>query len=323
MLKQLLAPALVATLFLPVAPLAAGDAITPYTTAGQAGPLLYKIYNNRWLMKRDAVKRVAITGVSPDAKGEFVIPPVLDGIEVYGIDDNAFKNAIGITSISIPKSVRFLKAGTLNRCKGLKTIIVDPDHPELASVDGLMFDKQRTKLLAVGSGHRGHFDVPEITTVIDNLAFSLCTELESVAVPDSVVDIGGFRGAVFLGCTSLKRVEFPDTVTNIGQKSFQDCGSLQQITIPPKVTAIPFGVFWRCRSLGAMTIPEGITKIGNYAFADCANLKVKQLPASLTEVGAYAFKDCKGLKGLAVPATLTTIGRNAFRGCDVTLPEKR
>lgn len=318
----------------------ASEPIRPYLESGESGHLSYALYNNDWLLHGQQwfdekhLTRVAITGVLPGAKGKIVLPSSIGGHEVYGIDEKAFESCPEVTSLVIPKTVRFLKPGTLNRCQGLEDIIVAADHPEFSSVDGVMFNKQKTKLLAIGRGRfgknpidrgrtdrgrSGHYTIPKTTTAIGPSAFSLCTNLKRVVIPRGVTDIGGRAGGVFQGCRNLERIDIPETVTNIGQKSFQDCVNLKKITIPPKVTAIPFGLFWRCSSLTDVTLPDGITTIGNYAFADCRKVTFPSLPASLKTIGAYAFKDCKGLKNVTIPMSVTAIGRGAFRGCDVDM----
>lgn len=307
--------------FLPTS-LSASDAIRPYAKSGKSGHFSYSIYNNRWLLhgrkaqEEKHLTRVAITGVLPGAQGKIVIPSSIDGHEVYGIDDNALKSCKDVTEIVIPKTIRFLKPGTLNRCEGLENIVVSKDHPDFASVGGVMFDKKKTTLLAVGAGRKGGYLLPKTTTSIGPYALSLCVNLKSVVIPKGVTDIGGRTGSVFLGCKNLERVNIPDTVTNIGQKSFQDCDSLKQITIPAKVTAIPFGLFWRCGNLNKATLPDGITEVGNYAFAECTQVKLKSFPKSLVKIGAYAFKNCKALKGLKLPKGVKPVGRGAFSGCD-------
>lgn len=305
--------------------LTAGDPIEPYLERGTSGSFRYAIYNNQWLLHGQQwfdekhITRVAITGVLPEAEGEIAIPSSINGHEVYGIDDNAFESCKGVTGIRIPKTVRFLRPGTLNVCDGLQHIAVAEDHPEFASVDGVMFDKQKTKLLAFGSGHSGEYVIPNHTTEIGPNAFAGCTQLTRVIVPESVTDIGGRAGTVFEGCRSLERINLPVAVTNIGQKSFQDCSSLKEIVIPPEITTIPFGLFWKCSRLKRVVLPDGIASIGNYAFADCAQLTLDRFPKSLTTVGAYAFKDCKALRPLTVPQSVTSIGRSAFRGSPVKI----
>jgi hypothetical protein len=306
----------------------ASDAIRPYLESGRgkSGHFSYAVYNNRWLLhgqqwsEEKHLTRVAITGVLPGAKGKIEIPASIEGHEVYGIDERALESCTEVPDIIIPKTVRFLRPGTLNRCQGLKNIVVAEDHPDFASVEGVMFDKQKTKLLAFGSGRAAHYEVPETTTTIGPFAFTECTNLKSVVIPESVTDIGGHTGGVFLGCKDLERVEIAETVTNIGQKTFQDCSNLKKITIPPKVTAVPFGLFWRCSNLTEAKLPDGITSIGNYAFADCSKLVLQSFPESLTTIGAYAFKDCSSLpKDLKVSNRVIKIERGAFKGCDVPM----
>jgi hypothetical protein len=298
--------------------LSASDAIGPYISKGQSGKFSYAVYNNRWLLdppEWEAEKdltRVAITGISADAEGKLVIPSSIEGHDVYGIDENAFANCRNVTSIVIPKTVEFLKPGTLNRCKDLEDIIVAEDHPELASVDGVMFDKTKTRLLAVGGGRKGHFQVPESIVEIGPSAFSLCAQLKSITIPEGVTDIGGHNGNVFRGCAALEKISIPETVTNIGQVSFKACANLKEVTVPAKVTAVSHGLFWECGNLTKVTLPDGITSIGNYAFAECENLSLEVMPESLTKIGAYAFKNCKKITSISIPKNVTEIDTGAF-----------
>ncbi|MGM9641632.1 MAG: leucine-rich repeat domain-containing protein, partial [Eubacteriales bacterium] len=75
----------------------------------------------------------------------------------------------------------------------------------------------------------------EPVTSIGQSAFSGCTKLSSVTIPDSVTSIGE---DAFLGCTSLTSITIPDSVTSIGNYVFFDCTSLTSITIPDSVTSI-------------------------------------------------------------------------------------
>ena len=59
-------------------------------------------------------------------------------------------------------------------------------------------------------------------------AFSGCTSLQSIVIPNSVTKIGSFT---FSGCTSLQSIEIPNSVTEIGAHAFRNCTSLQSIDI--------------------------------------------------------------------------------------------
>ena len=97
-------------------------------------------------------------------------------------------------------------------------------------------------------------------------AFSGCTNLTSVTIPDSVTTI---EWGAFSGCTSLTSVTIPDSVTTIGDSAFRDCTSLTSVTIPDSVTTIGDYAFWGCSSLTSVTIPDSVTTIGEDAFSHC------------------------------------------------------
>ncbi len=315
-----------AALALLAVPLQASEPIQPYLESGKSGRFNYAVYNKVWiqasLQEGDSktTSRVAITGVIPEADGGVVIPPSIGDHEVYGIDGGSLEADPRIRTVSIPKTVRFLQPSVLNRWPSLEYIDIADDHPDFASVDGVMFDKRKTTLLAYPGGRRGEYKFPASTTAIGPGAFAMNQNLTSLAIPAGVTDIGGHKGGVFEGCRNLERVEIPDSVTYIGQQSFKNCSRLQEIAIPPKVTEIPFGLFWGCGSLTRVALPDGITGIGNYAFAGCAKLRLPRLPAGLTTIGAFAFRDCVGLNGLKVPESVTDIARGAFQGCEVEIP---
>jgi len=113
-------------------------------------------------------------------------------------------------------------------------------------------------------------------TSIGSYAFSCCSSLTSIAIPDSVTSIGN---SAFAYCTSLASITIPDSVTSIGSYAFSCCSSLTSITIPDGVTSIGNNAFRHCTSLasityhgehktkcvdGYMMIVDGTKKLGDY-----------------------------------------------------------
>ena len=151
-------------------------------------------------------------------------------------------------------------------------------------------------------------------TSIRNDAFSMCSGLTSVDIPDSVTSIGNLA---FYFCSSLTSVDIPDGVTSIGNAAFSMCYGLTSVTIPGSVTSIGDGAFYFCSSLTSVDIPDGVTSIGDYAFHFCTRPTSVTIPGSVTSIGNYAFNYCTGLTsvtfmGKEPPSNFSS---DSFSGC--------
>jgi hypothetical protein len=76
----------------------------------------------------------------------------------------------------------------------------------------------------------------------------------------------------FSRCTNLTSVTIPNSVTNVGHWVFENCTSLTSVTIPNSVTSIGFSAFIRCTSLTRVTIPASVTSIGSQGFHSFTSL---------------------------------------------------
>ena len=156
---------------------------------------------------------------------------------------------------------------------------------------------------------------------IGDSAFSGCTGLTSVTIPDSVTSIG--RSA-FRECSNLTILTIPNSVTSIGDVAFYNCSGLTSITILSSLTSIGASVFQSCSSLTNVTIPSSVTSIGDWAFAFCSGLTSVTIPSSVTSIGDWTFYNCSGLTSMTIPNGVTSIGESVFQGCSgltsVTIP---
>ena len=163
--------------------------------------------------------------------------------------------------------------------------------------------------------------IPNSVTSIGYEAFRYCRSLSSVTIPNSVTSIGDYA---FSGCYSLTSITIPNSVTRIGNDAFQYCSSLTSITIPNSVTSIGTSAFSGCYSLTSITIPNSVTSIGSGAFEDCSSLMSITIPNSVTSIGWYAFYNCESLTSITIPNSVTSIGNGAFYYCysltSITIP---
>ena len=73
---------------------------------------------------------------------------------------------------------------------------------------------------------QGQVEIPlSVRTIVDN-AFSGCSGLTLVTMPEGLTSIGG---SAFSGCTGLTSVMIPSSVTSIGGSAFSGCTSLLRV----------------------------------------------------------------------------------------------
>ena len=212
---------------------------------------------------------------------------------VTSIGNYAFTDCYSLTSITIPNSVTSIGWYAFSGCSSLTSINVDVNNPNYCSIDGVLFNKDKTTLIQYPIGNtRTEYTIPNSVTSIGEYAFRDCSSLTSITIGNSVTSIG--RSA-FYDCSSLTSITIPNSVTSIGDYALGYCSSLTSITIPNSVTSIGDYAFWYCSSLTSITIPNSVTSIGSSAFEGCSSLTSITIPKSVTSIGDYAFAYCSSL----------------------------
>ena len=160
-------------------------------------------------------------------------------------------------------------------------------------------------------------------TSIGDFAFSGCSSLTGISIPDRVASIGDYA---FRGCSSLTGISIPDRVASIGDYAFYGCSSLTGISIPDRVTSIESCVFYGCSSLTGINIPNSVTSIGGSAFYGCSSLTEISIPDRVTSIESCVFYGCSSLTGINIPNSVTSIGDSAFSGCSsltgISIPDR-
>lgn len=279
--------------------------------------------------------------------------------ECLTIADAAFGNCSMLTSVSIPESVTSIGERAFRSCGSLASIIVNENNPNYCSVNGNLFDKNKTRLIQYAIGKSdANYTIPSSVKSIDSYAFYRCTKLTGITIPGSVTSFGNYA---FYDCNGLTSITIPDSVTSIGSYAFYNCSKLTSIAIPDSVISISERAFYYCDGLTSVTIGNGIASIGSYAFYECTGLTrvnindieawcninfntyanpleyAKKLylngnlvtdliiPRSVTSIKNNAFKNCRSLTSVIIPDSVTSIGNSAFETChqlsSVTIPD--
>lgn len=210
--------------------------------------------------------------------GDVTIPPSVvyrsTTYTVTEINDCAFYECSGITSLSIPSSVRTIKQTAFIGCVNLTTITVDENCQSFDSRNNCnAIIEKSTNCLIVGCKSSS---IPSSVISIGKNAFAGCKGLTSVSIPNSVTNIDG---GAFCGCAGLTTIRVDEE--NSTYDSRNNCNAIIETntnrlivgcvntTIPSSVNTIGENAFYGCTGLTSIDIPNSITTIGSGAFYGC------------------------------------------------------
>ncbi len=150
-------------------------------------------------------------------------------------------------------------------------------------------------------------------TVIGECAFSSCSKLSEITIPDGVTNI---ETDAFGQCTALTKVVIPNSVTSLGERAFNACSALNEVTLSNSLTRLETAVFISCTALKSVKIPSSVTSIGDWAFNNCTALNEVTISRGVTSIGMRAFANCSSLNEIVIPNSVTSIGEDAFGSCE-------
>ena len=300
-------------------------------------------------------KQATVINRSPYYNGKIVIPESVDfmGVtySVTSIAGGAFSMGQGVTSVTIPNSVKSIGDKAFYACFGLTSVHIsdiaawcniefgDYDSNPLWYAQHLYLNGEEVKDLVI----------PNSVTSIGEYAFHNCSGLTSVTIPNSVKSIGD---EAFYRCDGLTSVHISDIVAwcNIdfldntsnplynAHHLYLDGEEVKDLVITNSVTNIGDNAFSGCSGLTSVTIPNSVKSIGGNAFSGCSgltsvhisdivawcNIDFKNGSSNPLSYAHHLYLNGEEVKDLVIPNSVTNIGDNAFSGCSgltsVTIP---
>ena len=224
---------------------------------------------------------------------------------VIGIDYSAFSGCTGLTNITIPDSVTSIGDYALRDCSSLTNVTI-PDSVTRIGRSAFLGCSSLTKVNYTGTVDQW----AEISfSIIDSnpLCYAKNLYINNKFVTEIVLTTATkISDSAFSGCTGLSNVTIPDSVTSIGDSAFYGCNNLAKLNYTGTVdqwAKINFGN----PSSNPLSYTEKLY-INNELITEI-NL------TSVTKISAIAFFNCIDLVSVTIPNSVTSIGDSAFIGC--------
>ena len=229
---------------------------------------------------------------------------------IENLDPDAFWNNKGLESITILSNKVKLNYQIFD-CSNLKEIIINEDNPNYCSVNGILYNKEKTELIKCPKKN-SDICISDTTQVIGRYAFFGCSKLSNIIIPNSVTSIEAFA---FGSCNGLTSIDIPNSVTHIREGAFYNCKNLTFINLPFGISYIPRNMIEYCSNIESIHIPDNVTSIGSFAFRNCTSIKNIVIPDNVSTIYRNAFSGCQNLTSIYIPKRTVYIEDEAFTDC--------
>lgn len=223
------------------------------------------------------------------------IPAKINGLTVTTIGKNAFAQT-GLGCLNIPASITDIKPNAF-KFSGFNKIEVDKNNLNYTSINGVLFSKDKTVLLAYPKENSAtSYIIPDGVKIIESTAFMGTSNLNSIVIPNGVTTI---KENAFYLCSNLKNVSIPTSVKSIGEYAFDFSACTKE----------NYGYYIGNCLIGAnneingnFTIKDGTRLVADSALREIDNLGNISIPASVEIIGDCAFLNfsSESLKNITV-----------------------
>ncbi len=205
---------------------------------------------------------------------------------VQTIDGFAFFWCNCLSSVFIPQNVSQIESTAFISCHYLERIDVDSENPYYTSLDGVLYNKEMTKVVCCPGCKNGKWVVPETVRSMEPYA---C-----------------------FGSEHLTEIVLPESLEFLLPYSFCNCFLLEWINIPQGISILPERTFLNCSALSSITIEGTLSSIGDYCFCGCGFEEIESFwPENLSVIGKGLFR-ANRFRTLVVPDWIEYLDEDSF-----------
>ena len=277
-----------------------------------------------------------LTKIEVSAFAGCVAPEIILPESLSVIGDYAFNICSNLVNINIPDGVKKIGNLVFDGCNSLLDITVEESNANYSSMDGILFNKDKSTLIKYPEGKLdGSYIIPNTVTTIEWYGFDH-SQFTEITIPASVTNIGWY---VFKNCENLKKIidysiepqtidanvfkDVSEDVTVYVSKGSKEAYSQAEnwnrfsnfVELPAVGDTFTSGDFLYT-VLSSEEFEVSVAAADPEALAGDVEIPAvadnEGLGYTVTALSGYGFNSCSNLRGLTIPATVTTIGRSAF-----------
>ena len=279
------------------------------------------------LYNKDKTELIKLYPQKVESKG-FTVPST-----VRKIDDYAF-HKVSCEKIFIPKSTVDFSSSAFRYCF-TENFVIDGDNPCFTSVEGNIYNKEKTELVAYAAkNERTDFAVLDTVEKIDDYVFWHCNKIVNVSLGNTVKFVGKSAlstnslisvtgtdaleqlGDYALSGSRIRNISIPDSIVSVGKEAFQwenvnytTVDGVNYIGNSQNPYALAVSIDEKNKS-GAVNLQDGTRCVMDGAF-DGEKVTSVKIADSVKYIGKYAFAN-NSIDELKIPDGVKSIGEGAF-----------
>jgi len=232
---------------------------------------------------------------------------------ITSIGSAAFYSCTNLQTVTIGSNLQHIAEPFAQGAYRLTSITVSDNNSNFCSVDGVLYNKDMTRLIRYpGALTATEFTVPDTVTSIGQNAFAKANNLRKVVLPEGVEQIDDYA---FCLCENLAEINWPNALRTIGISGFYGVPLTSVDLSGTNVVSIANTAFESCSVLSTVYFPTTLAETGRGSFSSCPVLDEVDLSmTALTKISDLCFYK-SGVSTVVFPKAITEIGDSAFEQC--------
>jgi hypothetical protein len=227
-------------------------------------------------------------------------------VEAFNNSESIFKGT-KLTSLALPKTLKYISSSMLRSLNNLTSITIAEGNELYTSVDGVLYDKNVTKIVGFPAKKGGTYTIPATITTVKSGSFPNNVSIDELIVPATVTKI---ENSAFGDNPQIKKLTIEDSNSELtlgtgSNSSWFDDGKGNGFSIYPMFCNTLNELYWgrplkysssysspfAQSNLNKVTFGSEVTSIPKYTFYNCYRLTNVDVKGGLAQWLSFDFTD--------------------------------